>query len=167
MAERELQREDSMSAANARRLILSAGLLVSRCHEAEPPTAQHESSLVQAAPDANCPEHAGAFVRVVGTHRCMVARRLFWGTPYCPTSRPLAPPELGGPGPKFIGVHPDSVLHACGVRNGDWWTATNGVPMKSPEDALAAYAALERATTIEMKLLREGRELTVAIVLTE
>jgi S1-C subfamily serine protease len=74
--------------------------------------------------------------------------------------------EVGSPGPRFVGLQPESVLARCGIRNGDHWISVNGVPLK-PDTALQAYASFHSANRLVMKLLRDGHEVTLAIVLTE
>jgi hypothetical protein len=113
-----------------------------------------------------CPDGEAQHVKLVSARECVVARAFFEGDLACVMARPFAPDEPGSPGPRFVGLRPDSALARCGVRNGDRWLSVNGVPV-SPGHMLEAYHSLRQGRRLIMKLLRDEREVTLAVGLTE
>jgi general secretion pathway protein C len=54
-------------------------------------------------------------------------------------------------------IQGDGLLGRLGVRDGDRVEAVNGFSLSSPEQALTAYARLRTASSIRLRILRNGQ----------
>jgi type II secretory pathway component PulC len=61
---------------------------------------------------------------------------------------------------KLFGIRRASLPYALGLRNGDVVRTLGGMPLDSPDNALAAYAALRDASRTEVELTRRGKPVT-------
>lgn len=57
---------------------------------------------------------------------------------------------------RLFGIHPDSVLYAVGLRNGDILMAVNGFELKSLDQALRAAGVAKFANKFRIDILRNG-----------
>jgi general secretion pathway protein C len=77
-------------------------------------------------------------------------------------------PELrdGQPaGLGLYGIRPGGPLTRIGLESGDLLRAVNGLPLTSPDAALAAYTALRTAAHVSLSVERAGRPITLDYVL--
>jgi general secretion pathway protein C len=79
------------------------------------------------------------------------------------TSVRLAPEQLDGKtiGIRLIGIRPGSLLGTLGIRDGDVLESINGFDLGSPEKALQVYARLRTATSLNVKLTRQGQPVSI------
>ena len=68
-------------------------------------------------------------------------------------------------GLRLFGIRPGSLLDSIGLRSGDRLESINGFSLASPEKALEAYARLQRAERLNVRLQRKGApvELTLNV----
>lgn len=62
-------------------------------------------------------------------------------------------------------VEGDSPLAGLGVRSGDVIRSVNGIPVRSPEDALKAYQQLGSQSSVQVELERGGSSMSVNVPL--
>jgi general secretion pathway protein C len=60
-------------------------------------------------------------------------------------------------------LQPDEALAQIGLRDGDVLQEINGFHLSDPEEALEAYAKLRKAARLDIKVLREGKPMTVVV----
>jgi hypothetical protein len=65
-------------------------------------------------------------------------------------------PEVGGV--RLLGIRADSRLTLLGLQNGDRLETMNGMPLRTPEDALQAYAHLRNAERLQLTIARAGKK---------
>jgi general secretion pathway protein C len=68
-------------------------------------------------------------------------------------------------GLRLFGIRPGGPLTRIGLENGDLLTAVNGLPLTSPDAALAAYTSLRTATHVSLSVERGGRPVTLDYLL--
>jgi general secretion pathway protein C len=74
----------------------------------------------------------------------------------------VAPTQVNGqPFPRLSGVEPHSLLAMLGFRNGDCIEWINGFDLSTPEQALEAYARLRTADILDVRVLRNGADVTL------
>ena len=56
-------------------------------------------------------------------------------------------------------------VYELGVRTGDIIKSINGVPIRTPQDALNAYQELQSNTNVQMEIERQGTTTTVSVPL--
>jgi hypothetical protein len=66
-------------------------------------------------------------------------------------------------GIRVFGVHPDSLLAALGLENGDRIERVNGAPISTMEAALSVYTKLQSAERVAVDLNRAGRPFRIDI----
>lgn len=71
--------------------------------------------------------------------------------------------DADGAGLKMGGIKPGSVLGSLGLVNGDKLMTINGFEMSDPTKALEAYARLQSADKIAVKVVRGGKPMTIDI----
>jgi type II secretion system protein C len=54
-------------------------------------------------------------------------------------------------------------IYQLGVRSGDIIKSINGIPIRSPQDALNAYQELGKNTTVDLELERQGQTTKVTV----
>jgi general secretion pathway protein C len=54
-------------------------------------------------------------------------------------------------------------IYELGVRSGDIIKSINGIPIRSPQDALNAYQELEKNTSVDLELERQGQTTRVTV----
>jgi len=64
-------------------------------------------------------------------------------------------------GLRLVRLGVSGILPTIGLRQGDVIRGVNGFNLANPEQALEAYARLRTAPRLELRLLRDGRELTL------
>jgi len=64
-------------------------------------------------------------------------------------------------GIRMFGIRPDTLLGTLGFENGDRLETINGFNMSSPEKALEAYARLRTAPSLNVKVTRRGKPLSI------
>jgi general secretion pathway protein C len=75
----------------------------------------------------------------------------------------IVPVQLDGKvvGIRLLGIRSDTLLGTLGIRDGDVVESINGYHLGSPEKALEAYARLRTATSLDIKLTREGEPVNI------
>jgi general secretion pathway protein C len=63
--------------------------------------------------------------------------------------------------PQLWGVGPSSLLGMLGFRNGDCVQWINGFDLSTPDHALEAYARLRSADVLEVRVKRNGADVTL------
>jgi general secretion pathway protein C len=63
--------------------------------------------------------------------------------------------------PRVYGVRDGSVLDRLGLRNGDVLRSLDGHDLSDPDAVLEAYAALERARSLSLTVVRDGAPQTL------
>jgi len=58
-----------------------------------------------------------------------------------------------------------SQVYEHGMRSGDIIKSVNGIPIKTPQDALNAYQELQNGTTVQMEVERQGATTSLTIPL--
>jgi general secretion pathway protein C len=66
-------------------------------------------------------------------------------------------------GMRVFGVHPDSLLAALGIKNGDRIERVNGMSISTPEGALSAYTNMRYAQQFNVEIERAGRPAHIEI----
>ncbi len=66
-------------------------------------------------------------------------------------------------GMRVFGVHPDSLLAALGIENGDRIERVNGASIATPEGALNAYTSMRYAQQFSVEVDRAGRPVNIEI----
>ncbi|MCK7479748.1 MAG: PDZ domain-containing protein [Candidatus Moduliflexus flocculans] len=56
-------------------------------------------------------------------------------------------------------------VYELGMRTGDIIKSINGVPIRTPQDALNAYQELQSNTNVQMEIERQGTTTTVSVPL--
>lgn len=81
----------------------------------------------------------------------------------------VVPEEVGGKvvGLRLFGIRSDSLLAELGLENGDRLETINGKSIANPEQALQAYALLQKAKVIDLDLLRRGQSMKLRIRLVD
>lgn len=64
-------------------------------------------------------------------------------------------------GIRLFGIRPDTLLGTLGLQNGDRLESINGFNMASPEKALEAYARLRTASSLNVKINRRGKDMSI------
>jgi general secretion pathway protein C len=64
-------------------------------------------------------------------------------------------------GIRLFGIRPNTLLGKLGMQNGDRLESINGFNMASPEKALEAYARLRTASSLNVKISRRGKPMTL------
>ena len=69
-----------------------------------------------------------------------------------------------------LGLHPEAraplaALHGMGLRSGDVVTAINNAPLRTLDDAAAAYARLGSAKKLDLAVVRAGERGTLHFAL--
>ncbi len=59
----------------------------------------------------------------------------------------------------------DALVYEMGVRSGDIIRSVNGLPIRTPEDAFAAYQELQSESAVEVELERNGESTTISVPL--
>lgn len=75
-------------------------------------------------------------------------------------------PELQGSRPigfRIVELRPGSVLARLGLRSGDVVQSLNGKDLATPEQAIDAYAKLRSTNQLELRLLRNGKPVTLQV----
>ncbi|MGC9325323.1 MAG: type II secretion system protein N [Desulfomonilia bacterium] len=62
-------------------------------------------------------------------------------------------------------VTDDALIYELGVRSGDIIRSVNGMPIRTPEDAFAAYQELQNESTVDLELERQGETTTITVPL--
>jgi general secretion pathway protein C len=70
----------------------------------------------------------------------------------------IVPEQDGGKvvGIRLFGIRSDTPFADVGFENGDRLDSINGKSVASPEQALEAYASLQKMKTLELALVRRG-----------
>ncbi|HWR69418.1 MAG TPA: PDZ domain-containing protein [Desulfomonilia bacterium] len=58
-----------------------------------------------------------------------------------------------------------SEIYTHGIRSGDIIKSVNGVPIRTPQDALSAYQELQSGSTVQMEVERQGTTTSVSVPL--
>ena len=66
-------------------------------------------------------------------------------------------------GMRVFGVHPDSLLAALGLENGDRIERVNGASISTMQDAMSVYTKLQSAKRVAVDLTRSGRPFRIDI----
>jgi len=66
---------------------------------------------------------------------------------------------------KVNGVRKNSFVYKMGIRKGDIILSVNDYPIRSMEEGFAAFERLKRASEINIKVLRQGREVTLSYII--
>ncbi len=104
-------------------------------------------------------------------NRCTIARSLFTeillDTTRLATSARFVPSVKDGAiqGLKLFAIRPDSFFARLGFQNGDLLRTVNGMPMATPEQALAAYAKLHETTHFTVEIERRDAKQNLEIVI--
>ena len=70
-------------------------------------------------------------------------------------------------GHKVYGIRPRSTAKLFGLKNGDLLTAVNGSPLKTLDEAMAAYTAHKGADKFVIDIVRKGAPLTLTVELVD
>lgn len=62
-------------------------------------------------------------------------------------------------------VNRSSLIYELGARSGDIVKSINGMPVRSPEDAFAAYQELTNESSVEVELERRNKSVTITVPL--
>lgn len=79
----------------------------------------------------------------------------------------VAPYFKGGQpyGFRVSNVDRSSLIYELGVRSGDVIRSVNGIPVRSPEDAFAAYQKLQNESSVDVELERRGSAVNLTVPL--
>jgi general secretion pathway protein C len=66
-------------------------------------------------------------------------------------------------GIRLFGIRPNSLLTGIGLQNGDRLETVNGLSVATAESALLAYAQLQHAERLRVRLVRRGRPLELTL----
>ncbi len=66
---------------------------------------------------------------------------------------------------RISGVAEGAKVYELGVRTGDIIKSINGVPIRTPQDALNAYQELQNSTNAQLEIERQGSTTTVSVPL--
>jgi len=66
---------------------------------------------------------------------------------------------------KVNGVNKNSFVYKMGIRKGDIILSVNDYPIRSMEEGFAAFERLKRASEINIKVLRQGRKVTLSYII--
>ena len=58
-----------------------------------------------------------------------------------------------------------SQIHDHGMRSGDIIRSVNGVPIRTPQDALSAYQELQSSSSVQLEVERQGTTTTISVPL--
>jgi len=58
-----------------------------------------------------------------------------------------------------------SQIHEYGMRTGDIIRSVNGVPIRTPQDALSAYQELQSSSTVQLEVERQGTTTSISVPL--
>jgi hypothetical protein len=77
----------------------------------------------------------------------------------------IVPEQSGGKvvGVRLFGIRSNSLLGELGFENGDRLDTINGKSVATPEQALEAYAGLQKAKTIDIGIVRRGQNMKLTI----
>jgi general secretion pathway protein C len=64
-------------------------------------------------------------------------------------------------GIRLFGIRPNTLLGTLGLQSGDRLESINGFDMTSPEKALQAYARLQTASSLDVKINRRGNPMDI------
>ncbi len=59
----------------------------------------------------------------------------------------------------------DAMIYDLGIRSGDIIRSVNGIPIRTPEDAFAAYQQFQNESSLQVELERNGESTTVTVPL--
>ncbi len=68
---------------------------------------------------------------------------------------------------KLVGVRPDSLYRAIGIRSGDIVLQVNGQELSTPAKALGIWDSLAGATQVKLALMRQGQPYEIVITIEE
>ncbi len=74
-------------------------------------------------------------------------------------------PRRGERGVRLLGVRADSLLGQLGLKNGDRVSSVNGFEVSDPKAMLTAYGMLQRAEALSVRLQRDGKPLTINVLI--
>ena len=79
------------------------------------------------------------------------------------------PAKRGGQviGMRLKGIKPNSLLARLGFADADVWLSINGFQISNPQKALKAYEELRATRFFEVKIERNGKEVTLTYRLDE